>query len=147
MIVIRKTLLLQVSSQVLHTIMPLLTKVNQYPCRYRPYSQPITLHSTFSPKRHSFTSHSLFIVYPIDSDPTVFETPQLLVPHQAKPSATSYFTSVSHEIPQIKIRKPPGEAGHPGAGHQGYLLSTILKWPDEVYKEVQVSESCLFLSK
>ena len=127
--------------------MPPLTKVNQHPRRYRPFSRPLTLHSTFPSEKYSCASHSLFVTYPMDSDSTIYETLQPLVPRQTGPSATSYFASVVHESPQGKIRKPPGEAGRPGPGHHGYSLSTALKWPEEVYKEVQVSDLYLFFSK
>jgi hypothetical protein len=127
--------------------MPPFTKINQHPRRYRPFSRPLVLHSTFTPEQHSCASHSLFVTYPIASDPTIFETPQPLVPRQAGPSAASYFASVVRETPQGKIRKPPGEAGRPGPGRHGYSLSTVLKWPEEVYKEVQAGDLDLFFSR
>ena len=102
---------------------------NWYSRRYHPFSRPIALHTLFPMERPTCLSHSLYTIHPINCDVTSVDPPQPLLPKTATVlTASAYF---------IMQEKPKGEVGRTDP-RIGYSLVAALKWPTEVYKEVQV---------
>jgi hypothetical protein len=124
--------------------MPPLTTTHLPAHRYRPFSRPLTLHSTFRSEQQVCPLHSLYTIYPTDSDVTLFYPPRPLVQQDPEPSAASYFATLVDQNPLKQIPKPPGEVGRPGGGRKGYQLLAAVKWPAEVYKDVQVRTEITF---
>jgi hypothetical protein len=122
--------------------MPPLT--NRYPHRYHPFSRPLALHSSFPAERHACPPHSLYTIYPTDSDLTAVTAVVRPEPLTYKPivmTAADYFAILEVQKPNTPFPKCDGEPGRrPGKSHKGYVLSDVLAWPMEVYKEVQVSQ-------
>lgn len=83
--------------------------INRCPRRYQPYSQPLALHLIFPSEKHFCSPHSLYLVFPADSDITAFDPPRPIL-------ATGIV------LPDMT-----------------YFASIALGWPEEVYKDVQVS--------
>jgi hypothetical protein len=110
---------------------------NRYPRRFHPYTRFLALHTEFPAERPSFLLHSLYTIFPTDSDANAAESPQPLLSRSAAVSAPDYFASLEANRPNIVHKKPPGEAG--GTARGGYQLQAALSWPVEIYRKVQVS--------
>ena len=119
--------------------------LNKYPHRYHPYSRPLALHSCFPAERHACLHHSLYTIYPTDSDVAAVDRIEPLTYKKVVTTATEYFAVL--EKPNTPFPKCDGEPGRrAGSSHKGYVLSDVLAWPTEVYKEVQVSKYIHILS-
>ena len=112
---------------------------NRYGRRYQPFSRPLALHILFPVEQPTCLLHSLYTIYPTDSDVTSVDPPQPLTPKATVLTANEYFNILERQYPNKVYEKPKGEVGHPS--WSGYSLVTALKWPIEVYKEVQVGYS------
>ena len=111
---------------------------NRYCCRYHPFSRPIALHTLFPMERPTCLSHSLYTIHPINCDVTSVDPPQPLLPKTATVlTASAYFIMQERLHPNKIYEKPKGEVGRTDP-RIGYSLVAALKWPTEVYKEVQV---------
>ena len=111
---------------------------NRYSHRYHPFSRPIALHTLFPMERPTCLSHSLYTIHPIDCDVTSVDPPQPLLPKTATVlAASAYFIMQERLHPNKIYEKPKGEVGRTDP-RIGYSLVAALKWPTEVYKEVQV---------
>src|SRR5271169_3376577 len=116
---------------------------NRYGRRYHPFSRPLALHTLFPMERPICPLHSLYTIYPTDSDVSSLDQPEPLSPQAAVlTTAAEYFIMQERQYPNKVYEKPKGEVGHPK--RNGYSLMTALKWPTEVYKEVQVCHSSHF---
>jgi hypothetical protein len=114
--------------------------INRYPRRYHPFSRPLALHSSFPAERHACPLHSLYNIYPTDSDVTAIDRPEPLTHKPVLMTAADYFAVLEVQKPSTPFPKPDGEPGRkPGKSHKGYVLADVLAWPMEVYKEVQVN--------
>lgn len=123
---------------------------NRYVRRYHPFSRPPALHTTFPVERPPCLPHSLYKIYPTDSDVSSVDLPQPLSPKAAVLTAAEYFTMQEREYPNKVYEKPKGEVGRTDPKRIGYSLLAALKWPTEVYKEVQVGTRpilCAFLAQ
>ena len=119
--------------------MPPLT--NRYPHCYHPFSGPLALQSSFPAERHACPPHSLYTIYPTDSDVTAVDQPEPLTHKPVVMTAADYFAILEVQRPITPFPKNDGEPRHrPGKSHKGYVLADVLAWPMEVYKEVQVSK-------
>ena len=135
-------------SILLFSIMPPVT--NQYGRRYHPFSRPLALHILFPVERLTCPPHSLYTIHPSDSDVSSINQPQpLLSKAGILTTAAEYFTMQERQYPNKIYEKPKGDVGHTDS-RRGYSLVATLKWPTEVYKEVQVGYSshslCIFSS-
>jgi hypothetical protein len=118
--------------------------INSYPHRYHPYSRSLALHSSFPDERLACPPHSLYKIYPTDSDVTAIDCPEPLTHKPVVVTAADYFAILEVQKTNTSFPKPDGEPGRkPGKSHKGYVLADVLAWPTEVYKEVQVN---IFLS-
>jgi hypothetical protein len=114
--------------------------INRYPRRYHPFSRPLALHSSFPAERHACPLHSLYNIYPTDSDVTAIDRPEPLTHKPVLMTAADYFAVLEVQKPSTPFPKHDGEPGRkPGKSHKGYVLADVLAWPMEVYKEVQVN--------
>jgi hypothetical protein len=114
---------------------------NRYSRRYHPFSRPLTLHTLFPMERPTCLPHSLYTIHPIDCDVTSVDPPQpLLSKTAAVLTASEYFIMLERHHPNKIYEKPKGEVGR-NDPRVGYSLLAALKWPTEVYKEVQVGYS------
>ena len=119
---------------------------NRYSRRYHPFSRPVVLHTLFPMERPTCLPHSLYTIYPIDCDVTSVDPPQPLLPKTAAVlTASEYFIMQERLHPNKVYEKPKGEVGRTDP-RIGYSLVAALKWPTEVYKEVQVGYSFHSLS-
>lgn len=119
---------------------------NRYSRRYHPFSRPLALHTLFPMERPTCLPHSLYTIHPIDCDVTSVDPPQPLLPKTAAVStASEYFIMQERHHPNKIYEKPKGEVGR-NDPKLGYSLVAALKWPTEVYKEVQVRYSSHSLS-
>lgn len=114
---------------------------NRYGRRYHPFSRPLALNTLFPVERPTCPLHSLYTIYPTDSDISSIDPPQPLSSKAAVVTATGYFTMQEMQHPNKVYQKPRGEVGHTDPKRNGYSLMATLKWPTEVYKEVQVGYS------
>ena len=112
--------------------------MNQYSRRYHPFSRPIALHTLFPAERPTCLPHSLYTIHPIDWDLSSVDPPQPLLPKTAVLTASEYFSMQEIHYPNKVYEKPKGEVGRTDPKRIGYSLVAALKWPTEVYKEVQV---------
>ena len=111
---------------------------NRYSRRYHPFSRPLALHTLFPMERPTCILHSLYTIHPIDCDVTSVDPPQPLLPKTAAVlTASEYFNMQERLHPNNIYEKPKGEVGRTDP-RLGYSLVAALKWPTEVYKEVQV---------
>ena len=116
---------------------------NRYGRRYQPFSRPLALHILFPVERHTCPPHSLYTIYPTDSNISSVDQPQPLsskAQADILTTAEGYFTEQERQYPGKTHEKPKGEVGHTDP-RRGYSLAAALKWPIEVYKEVQVGYS------
>lgn len=114
--------------------------INRYTRRYHPFSRPLALHSSFPAERHACLPHSLYTIYSTDSDVTAIDSPEPLTHKAAVVTAATYFAILEVQKPNVPFPKHDGEVGRkPGKSHKGYVLSEVLAWPMEVYREVQVN--------
>ena len=114
--------------------------INWYPHCYHLFSRPLALHSAFPVKRHACPPHSLYTIFPTDSDTTIVH-PQPLLHMPAMMTTAAYFTIAETQNPNTIHKKPDGEVGRMesnNTGCKGYQLQVALGWPQEVFKEVQV---------
>ena len=109
-----------------------------YGCRYHPFSRSLALHTLFPVEQPICPLHSLYTIYPTNSDASLIDPPQPLSPKATKKNLTAaeYFNMQERQYPNKIYEKPKGEVAHPK--QNGYTLMAALKWPTEVYKEVQV---------
>jgi hypothetical protein len=115
---------------------------NRYSGRYHPFSRPLTLHTLFPAERPICLPHSLYTIHPIDCDLSSVNPPRpLLPPKTAVLTASEYFSAQEILYPNKVYEKPKGEVGRTDPKRIGYSLIAALKWPTEVYKEVQVGYS------
>ena len=129
----------------MHILSPVMPPVtNRYSCCYHPFSRPLALHTVFLVEWPICPLHSLYTIYPTNSDVSSTNSPQPLSAKAASlTTAAEYFIMQERKYPNEIYEKPKGEVGHPR--RNGYLLLTALQWLTEVYKEVQVgylSYSC-----
>lgn len=100
--------------------------------------RPLALHSSFPAERHACPLHSLYNIYPTDSDVTAIDRPEPLTHKPVLMTAADYFAVLEVQKPSTPFPKHDGEPGRkPGKSHKGYVLADVLAWPMEVYKEVQ----------
>lgn len=118
---------------------------NQYGRRYHPFSRPLALHTPFPMEQATCPPHSLFQIYPADSDVSSVDPPHPLSPKAAVLTAADYFTMQERQHPNKIYEKPKGEVGRTDPKRNGYSLALTLKWPTEVYKEVQVGHARLII--
>ena len=129
----------------LFLIMPPVTnRSNWYGRRYHPFSRHLALHTLFPVEQPICPLHSLYTIYPADSDVSSVHQPQplSLSSKAAVLTAVEYFAMQERQHPNKTYEKPKGEVGHPT--RNGYSLLVALQWPTEVYKEVQVGRSSYF---
>jgi hypothetical protein len=123
---------------------------NRYGCRYHPFSRHIAIHTLFPVERPTCPLHSLYTIYPTDSDISSVDPPQPLSLKATISTAAEYFTMQERQYPNKVYQKPKGEVGRTDPKRNGYSLMATLKWPTEVYKEVQVGypshSSCILNS-
>ena len=120
---------------------------NRYSRRYHPFSRPLALHTLFPVERPTCPPHSLYTIHPIDCDVSSVDPPQPLLSKSAVVTPSEYFSMQEIHYPNKVYEKPKGEVGRNDP--RGYSLLSALKWPTEVYKEVQVgcsSHSLIILS-
>jgi hypothetical protein len=122
---------------------------NRYGRRYHPFSRALSLHTFFPVERPACPPHSLYTIHPIDCDVSTVDPPQPLSPKAVVLTAADYFVMQERQYPNKVYEKPKGEVGRTDPKRIGYSLAAALKWPTEVYKEVQVgylSHSLFILS-
>ena len=117
---------------------------NRYVRRYQPYSRPLALHITFPVEQPTCLLHSLYTIFPTDSDVSSVDPPQPLSLKAVSLTAAEYFTMQERQYPNKVFEKPKGDVGRTDP-KRGYSLGAALMWPTEVYKEVQVGYSSFFL--
>jgi hypothetical protein len=113
---------------------------NRYVRRYHPFSRPLSLHTLFPVERPTCPPHSLYTIYPTDSDVSSVDSPQPLSLKAVVLTAAEYFIMQERQYPNKVYEKPKGDVGRTDP-KRGYSLGAALMWPTEVYKEVQVGYS------
>ena len=119
---------------------PLMSPItpNRYVCRYHPFSRPLSLHIVFNRiEQPACLPHSLYTIYPTDSDVSTVNPPQPLASKAVVLKAEEYFIMQERDYPNRTYEKPKGDVGRSDP-KRGYSLGAALMWPTEVYREVQV---------
>ena len=111
---------------------------NRYVRRYHPFSRPLSLHIVFNRiEQPACLPHSLYTIYPTDSDVSTVNPPQPLASKAVVLKAEEYFIMQERDYPNRTYEKPKGDVGRSDP-KRGYSLGAALMWPTEVYREVQV---------